>query len=68
MALFQDVMDYSRIVEPLNQEGKSLVCKVYWKDSKGSLDFGGITRLPASLFDQTNPRVAFIGFREYHRD
>lgn len=68
MAYFQDSMDLNRILEPINQEGKQLVCKVYWRSSTGALGYGGIVRLPASLFDQKDPKNAFIGFREYHKD
>lgn len=60
MNLFQDTMDPSRVVKPLRQEGKQMVCEVYWK-VQGDLNYGGTTKIPAGLFDET-PQNRHIGF------
>lgn len=65
MSLFQDTMDPTRVVKTLRQEGKSMVCAVYWK-VQGDLNYGGVTKLPASLFDET-PQNRHIGFVAYNK-
>lgn len=59
--MFQDTMDNERVVKPLRNQGKSMVCAVYWRGKNG-LNYGGETKLPASLFDETpiNRRIGFV--------
>lgn len=63
MSMYQDTMDPTRVVKPIRQEGKSYVCAVYWK-VQGDLNFGGHTKLPLSLFDES-PQNRHIGFVPY---
>lgn len=60
--MFQDTMDNERVVKPIKSEGKSVLCKVYWRSKTGPLNYGGETKLPASLFDETpaNRRIGFV--------
>ena len=57
MALWQDRMDELRVVKPLSQVGRSNLCSVYWKTSKGTLNYGGKAMVPISLFG--NERIGF---------
>jgi len=50
MAMFQDNMDFSRVVKPLRTQGKSSICEIFWKNGD-KLDFGGIAPIPTSLFE-----------------
>lgn len=61
MAMYQDAMDPQRVVKPLETKSSGrIVCRVYWR-TKGGLNYGGKTTLPAALFSE-NPRNRFIGF------
>lgn len=62
MALFQDTMDSSRVAKPLRTEGNNNICAIYWQERDGSLNYGGTAPVPASLFNENNPRNKFIGF------
>ena len=60
--LFQDAMDPTRVVSPKHQDGKSTVCRIYWR-TKTALNFGGEAPVPTSLFgEETHALVKRIGF------
>lgn len=61
-ARFTDMMDPSRILQPIEVRGRRLLCKVYFKGSGGVLTYSGKVELSAHLFDQNDRRNAYIGF------
>lgn len=67
--LFRDTMDHSRIVKPLNQQGRTWTCGIYWLES-GRLNYAGTAPIPASLFEdeKTRPVNSRIGFVPYNKD
>jgi hypothetical protein len=61
-ATFTDMMDQSRILQPIGVKGKKLTCKVFFKGRGGALVYAGKTDLSAHLFDVKDPRNRFVGF------
>ena len=58
---FVDAMDPSRIVQPIEVRGKTILCKVFFR-VRGSLSYVGKTLIAAHLFDECDPRNVRVGF------
>lgn len=54
-AAYDDVMDPSRVVIPISQEGSSLRCRVLIDGV-----YVGTADVPASLFKEGNERIGFV--------
>lgn len=52
-----DTFDRNRVLIPVAERDKSVVCKVVWMNG-GRTVHGGTTTVPVSLFD--NPRIGFV--------
>lgn len=69
--LFQDTMDFSRVVQPREDRGREKVCGIFWKTKNGALVYGGTAPVPASLFGgeddvKRKAQLAHIGFVPFH--
>lgn len=61
---YQDTMDSARVVEPIEVKGSQTLCHIWWRDAnRGVLDYGGKAWIASSLFDESNKRNDFIGFK-----
>lgn len=60
--MFQDTMDTTRVIQPIEQNGKSMLCGIYWK-TKNGLTYGGKANVPAALIgDPRDHLIQRIGF------
>lgn len=53
--LYQDQMDSSRRVKPVEERRDSVVCRVYFRET----GFAGKTEIAKALFEENNARIGF---------